>query len=631
MESKKREEVNANRNIKVKELPFNNMPDGSSQWIVVACGKIINGTDGNYKQEIILKKYVEGESPSITWNLKDDNKIAYVNVDLGRIRVFTPGTIIQNKHIVKFAPEYLTKVDLIIDNPQSLEKKPLRILYDHVFPEFERSLNNRSSDPIETRVLNHSGFGRVMIPCTVIADYYYYGKNVHLTKAILEGAISRKFANSNNVYNPRKYIRGVSPLGKVIVSVELQRKMDFRDEFKIARLADDTFFYDKCLDIYNRILNGSSNGTYIETDLPINQPTILSVYGVKTNVMGNNFFLVHSISKCTAKPTFDLIIATKRFRGRADFDGLPSGGGGNDKDGIGLAPKNPPKPRTRRKLKKPDSKIVGDDKPQWDAMDENIEFDNDQSDNFPNNAAVNDRDFLDPEKQKEAIETLIKYGFAPQMSTNPNRTGSSLTLPLTVSATRLTKPPSVAPTKAFEFIENVVALLVHQFLKQEYKITSNIICPVPEGDDKYSAFPVSELRKEPNIDKRKKYLFFCYQYVQLMKHEHHRRIFIYEIIINGQYFYIMDIEPKYKVKDSDNNVVRLVSSAGVIFYAGNSSISQHTFRDILKRIVTTYQTKEGRWKFLSPDYSYEIIRHGNIKSTFVSVQKFVNKQLYSPK
>ena len=624
MESKVEDQISTSKNAEIKQLKFSNLPRGSSQWIVLACGKIINDRKGGYQQEIVLRKYSEGDKPVTTWNRRNLNDLARVNVNIGSIRVFSPGTIIQNKRILKFAHEYLTKIDISIDDPQSLQKKPLRVLDEPTFPEFERVGLQGSLDPIETRVFDHPELGRVVIPCNVIADYYYYGRNTYLTKAILEGALDYRFASRNEVYNPKKLVREVSETGKIIVRVELQRKMDLRDKFKIARLAHDSYFHDKCSDIYTNILRGTPEASYIDTDLPINQPTVLSVYGVAIRILGNDFFLVHSISKCTAKIPFDLISATKPYRGKGELDNFLPGGGNGDGDGLGIGPKDPPKPRTRRKLKKPENGNVDGDRPQWDAITEDIAFENDQTDNFPADAAINELDFLDPEKRDEVIKTLIKYGFAPKMSTDPNKKGSGLTLPLNFSGQGPAQPRPAQPTQAFDIIERLVSFLELHFRQRDYDTRSSIICPVPEGIDKYSAFPVIELLKEQDQEKRKKYLFYCFQFIQQKQHTHHRRIFINELIISGKYFYIMDVEPKYKTHNKITKVDRLVSSSGVVFYAGTGGIKPIAMLEILKDVVINFKTSKGGWKFLHTKYPIEKIVHRSAQGSYKKIVTFMH-------
>jgi hypothetical protein len=623
MESKKRKKLSKSPD-NIKDHIFRNLPEGSAYWIVIAWGKVVNDQDGYYKQEIILKKGSAKDSASKIWNLKDMSKLVYIKINIGSLRVFTPGTIIKKKRIVKFPHEYLQKIDIAIENPQAFDKRSLLVLNFPIFKDLKRQEMTHSIDKIETRTLPYQSFGQLMIPCNVIADYYYYGYGKHLIEAILEGNINPRFAVKNDIYNPKRLRKDVSPTGKVVVRVELQRRMELRDKYKIARLAHDDFFRDKCLDINTTILKGTLAESYVDTDLPVQGPIVLSVYGVQLNLQGDSTFLVHSISKCTSQPPFDLVLAGKEFRGKS---ALPdSGADGTDKSKLGLGSTIPPgKKRTRKKLQKPDSKIIDTDPSQWDAIPEDLPFENDQEDNFSGDAAVNELDLADPEKRDGIIKTLLKFGVAPTMSTDPKKKGYGNILPINLSAQGPAKPRPAPCTEAFEIIEKLVAFLESHYKNKGYTTTSTISRPVPEGPDKYSAFPVHDLLKEPNADKKRRYLFYAFQHIQQKGHTHHRRVFINILAIDGHHFYIMDVEPKYKKHNEKGEVEKLLSSAGVIFYAEKGVLDDICLIDILKQIVRTYQTPDGRWEFLRRrGFSFEKITHHGGQRSYESIVRFIS-------
>lgn len=630
METKKWNQLSGAPKKNIKDHPFTNLPEGYSQWIVIAWGRVINDQKGFYQQEIILRDFSDNDSPSRIWNINYLSKLVYVKVNLGSLRVFTPGTIIHDKRILKFPHEYLNKIDIAIENPQAFRKASWLALNFTAVAGLKREHMTQSVDRIETRVLPNWKFGHLVIPCNVIADYYYYGHNKYLTAAILGGDLDSRFAVRNDVYNPNKLSRDISPTGKVVVRVELQRKMEFRDKYKIARLAHDDYFRDKCLDINANILEGTLAESYVDTDFPVQEPIVLSVYGIQLRIMGDSFFLVHSISKCTSKPPFDLVLAGKPFRGKNALPDL-GGGDGEDKSELGLGPSDAPKKeRTRKKLKEPESKIIDIEPPQWDAIPEDLPFENDQEDNFPDEAGVNELDLADPEKREEIIKTLLKFGVAPAMSTDPNKKGSGNILPINLTAQGPAKPKPAPPTEAFEIIENLSSFLRSYFQEKKYEIVSNIRCPIREGIDKYSAFPVLEIMKEETeSDKKLQYVNYCFLYVQQKRHTHHRRIFINELIVNGRYFYIMDIEPKYKVLvGEEKKTEKFVSAFGVIFLSGTCGVSDENLAVILKKIVTTHRTLYGKWEFLgSFGFLFERIQHRTVQSTFESIIKFITTNI----
>jgi hypothetical protein len=613
----------------IKDYVFEVLPEGVGKWIVVAWGKIVNEQAGSYEQEIVLKRFSEKDDPSRTWDLRDPSKLYFCKVNLGSLRVLSPGTIIQGQKITLFPHEYLLKKDIKIEKPQELLKQPFRILYAPTFPGWERDHLISSVDKIETRVLEDPRLN-VIVPCNVIADYYYYGMT-YFIKAILEGRISSKFKNANDVYNPKTLLRGVSPTGEVVVRVELQRRMSYKDKVKIARLAHDDYFRYKCLDIATGIMNGNPDESYVNTDFPIDEPVTLSVYGVEINNGREKFFLVHSISKCSSKLPFDLVLAGKKFIGRTHFEDTKNTSGDkvdpNEKS-LGISAKPGGRKRTQTTLSKGGKKNVNDDKPLWNSGPEDIPYDRDQVNNFPESSAINEKDFADPKKKEELTEILRKFGFAVGLTTNPNKRGTNNNLQLGLFATGPAKPKATPPTTAFQIIENLALLIEVTLTGRLHEVRSNIRCPVVEGVDKYSAFPVNELLVELANEKPERirfYLNFCFMNVRENNHTQHRRVYIQEMTINGHVFYIMDVEPKYKVENKDNEVERFISSFGVIFYTTKSILDDDQLRAILKKIVTTYKGKSGRWRFLGYDYNYNFscIQHRADQRSFDQVLEFI--------
>jgi hypothetical protein len=614
----------------IKTYVFETLPTGSGKWIVVAWGKIVNDRTGSYQQEIVLKRYSEKDRPSKTWDLKDFSKLVYCKVDLGSLRVLSPGTIIRNQMIVRFVHEYLKKREIRIEDPQALLKKPFRVLYDPTFPDWERLHLITPVDKSETRLLEGSQL-KVLIPCNVIADYYYYGMT-YLIKAILEGKLSTKFKNGNDVYNPKTLSWATSPTGKLVVRVELQRRMSFKDEFKIARLAHDDYFRSKCLDIYANILRGSTYESYVDTDLPINEPTTLSVYGVEISNKREKFFLVHSISKCNAKPPFDLILAGKDFMGESFFEASENGSGEKDDpdknpktNSLNISPKPKPKKRRKVKLSKGGKKNIGGGRALWNSEKEEIPYDKDQENNFPEDAAINEKDFGDPEKREGLLEIIRKFGIADGLTTNPNKTGSSNNLQIGLIASGPAKSKPAPPTDAFENIEKLTLLLEESLSGRGYQLTSQVRCPVMVGIDKYSAFPVTDLMMIAEGQKKVQYLNFCFLNVRQEYHTHHRRIYINELVVKGHVFYIMDVEPKYKVVNENKVVEKFIASFGVIFFTGKSVLSDDRLKEILILIVTTYQGPSGRWKFLAQKFGYQYarIQHRGDQRSFDLASKFI--------
>lgn len=616
----------------IRDLIFDSLPPGPDQWLIVAWGKIVNQRTGSYKQEIVLKKYSDKDIPTSTWDLRDPSQLFFSELDIGKIKVLSPGTIVQNKKIKLFIEDYLKPIQITVDDPQSLHKKPLRVIYDPIFPDWERKIVSSSVDKVETRVFHHPDLGFVMIPSTSIADYFCYG-TVYLTKAVLEGKIDHKFQNRNDAYNPNRIVKRVSPINKMaIVLIELGRKMDFKDRFKIARLAYDDFFRHKVLDIFTNISNGEIAESYIDMDLPVTGPTTLTVFGVPINGKGGRFFLVHSIAMCSTKAPFDLVLAGKDFRRKSSlFNGtnVIQGSDTEEEDRtnttITLTNLSRPAKRTITHLKENGDKNIGDGKTHWDSLPEELEYRKNQADNFSEDNAINEADFADPEKQEKVIEIMRKFGISLGLSTSPDKTSSDYTMQLKIFADGFFKPKPPPPTTAFQIIEKLTDIFYVALTTRGFNVTSSIRCPIAEGNDKYSVFPVEEFRKEPNLSLRKRYVNYCYIDVRSKGQTHFRRVFICELIVKSFVFYFMDVEPKYKIEDKQNEFKKYMSSFGVIFFAGKNIINDVKLEKILRSIVVQNRTSSCRWDFLESEFGFlfQRIKHHSSEQSIKTVSRFV--------
>lgn len=600
----------------IKDYVFDSLPSGTGQYIIIAWGKIINDRTGSYKQQIVLKRYSEKDSPSKVWNLKDYSNFCYCVVDLGSIKVLSPGTIIQNQKIKYHIEEYLERTQIVINSPQDLERRPFRVMYDPTFQFWERTFFSTPVDKLEIRLFNDPVFGQVVIPSTVIADYYYYGR-VYLIKAVLEGKIDLKYKNRNDVFNPLRLSDIITPNGKRVVLVELQRTMDFKDQVKIARLAYDEYFRFKCLDIFTNLTKGTPSDSFINTDLPIQEPTKLSVYGVTVIGKAGRFFLVHSISMCSVKPPFDLVISSKNFRPKGKVKGSELDNQGTEQaqsnslsNSLSLLTNNQKK-KIKMHLEDVGKRNIGSGRPRWDSVSKNLSYTKDQTDNFLDEDTINEKDFEDSSKEKVLTEILHKFGLAIGQSTDPNKKGAENILQLKVFAENLGKPKPAPPTTAFHIIEKISNQITSSLKFKNLDVKSSIRCPVAEGEDKYSSFPTKEFFIEPDINKRKIYLDFSFINVRTKGYSHHRRVFIFEIFVGAHVFYIIDIEPKYKIAGNAISAAKFISTFGVLFYAKKNALDDEFLKGIMKSIVIHQKTSLGRWVFLREKFNFEfqLIKH----------------------
>lgn len=247
----------------IKEFNFDSLPDDNSEWLVLALGKTINNLRGPYKQQIVLRKLSTTDDPTDIRDI-EANHISYCLVDIGRIRIFSPGTIIQNKRIKRFVEEYLEKRLIKIANPQSLKNEKLHFNKQMTMP-YLFDINGVNVKRIKSSEEKYE----VIIPCSVIADYYFFG-TTPLTEAVLNGKLDKKVKIRNPVFNPAAKI--ILAGSKRIGHVEIGSSMHLRDQVKIARIALDDFYWHKCMGVFTSWLAKSPTGSFIEVNFPVEEP-----------------------------------------------------------------------------------------------------------------------------------------------------------------------------------------------------------------------------------------------------------------------------------------------------------------------------------------------------------------------
>lgn len=596
----------------IKDLVFSALPEGNAKWLVVGWGKTINDASGSYKQQIVLRKLSKNEDPGHLKRQDLGNLLFYSVVDIGSIRIFSPGTIVQNQKIKFFIEDYLEKRTFRILDPQSLRKSKLHHYSRQsslpLFSDLEL-IKVRSFADSETNLL-------VVVPCSVIADYYYFG-STPLTKAIFEGTFDLEKRVRNTVFNPHRVFRSVSSTKKNIGYIELDRRMVLDDRVKIGRLALDGFFWNKCMGIFTSMIEQESCGSFMETDFPINEPTDLIVYGVTIEKV----FLVHSISKCTAKPPFDVLIAGKPFKGKEQRKYNHESSSNEVKDSLfltGSQKKNKKKSRTH--LDSSTITLVKMDRPKWDAGSESLSYDKDQSNSFLEEDVINEKDLIDPRKQEQIADFIHKNGLAFALSTNPDKLGSEETLQLNLFARGPFTPLKHLPTNAFSIFEKLAGALEAALRSQGYNVQSKICCPEKIGNDPYTAFPISMIRSDQELNKIEN-VNFCFLQVKKYAHTIYRRVFISHLSIDGSNLYLVDIEPKYSNKKTE----KFLASFGVIFHTGDFELTEMELKDILIQIVVSHKTADSRWRFLERKfgYSYLKIKHRGLNLSYHNILKFL--------
>ncbi|MFN8336313.1 MAG: hypothetical protein U0U09_14375 [Cyclobacteriaceae bacterium] len=610
----------------VKENPFENLPKDNGYWVVVAWGRVISTRkDKNYKIEVILRKFdrVRGRSP---FDLSSFTDQISRDVNIGSIRTFSPGTVFHQRKIAEYVHEHIKKVKIDIQDPQGLSAAT----FSDVFSIASRGETGQlfivnidaSFEKCPVRILEHNNkFGRVIFPCSVIADYYYFGQ-WRLIKAILDGRIDANKRHRNGLYDPETLVVEETAKGEIATVITLRRDMSFEDELKIARIAVDPYYRHKCLDISNGLLYKKKNDSFINTDFPIKVPTRLSVYGSHVQTKMGKAFLVHSISFCTSPMPFDGLLSGRE-------DDFKNPGNSSNHDGTETQePKelpekaiviertgSPPDEDEPKKKPKKKTKPITEEKPLYNSVSQAKRFEKDEAFNFPKDSIVRARELDDGGKNKKVKKFKKRFQIFEKLSTDPGNGNNPKVGRLKLLPKEFVPPEEVKAPAYFDKIRDVKNN-AEQHYKEHHEVSVRLITPYPLDGTEYSTFNIKQFeqpaQQTPYWYERKK---FCYLKTRYYSFKIVRRVFIAELIINKNYFYLMDIEPKYG------------ASSAVVIYSSTDIGSK--FKSILDMMVEKHNIKGGVWKVLDLKefkLPYQKFSHySNAKASFRNVREFIDR------
>jgi hypothetical protein len=608
----------------IKENPFESLPKDHGYWVVVAWGRVISTRkDKNYKVEVVLRKFdrVRGKSP---FDLSSFTDQISRDVNLGSIRTFSPGTVFYHGQIAEYVHGHIKKIKIDIEDPQGLNAAD----FSDVFSIASRSQIGQlfivnidpSVEKCPVRILEHDEkLGRVIFPCSVIADYYYFGQ-WRMIQTILEGRIDANKRHRNGLYDPKTLVVQETAQGEIATIITLRRDMAFEDELKIARIAVDPYYRHKCLDISNGLLYRKKNDSFINTDFPIKVPTRLFVYGSHVQTKMGRAFLVHSISFCSSPMPFDGLLS-----GRED-DWKNPGNSSNQNGAYNEQPKELPEKAividrtgsasdkdSKKKPKK--AKPITEERPLYKSATQTKKFEKDEAFNFSKDNIVRARELDESGKNNRVKKFKKRFQIFEKLSTDPGNGNNPKIGRLKILPKGFVPPADVITPAYFDKIRDVKGNAEEHY-KKLHEVSVRLIAPYPiEGTD-YSSFDIKQFEK-PTIEtkdwlEKKK---FCYLKTRQHSFTIIRRVFIAELIINKHYFYLMDIEPKYS------------TSSAVVIYS-STDISRE-FESILDKMVEKHNIKGGVWKVLDLKefkLPYQKFSHySNVKASFRNVQDFIER------
>lgn len=603
----------------VSDEAFEFLPKSTIPRVVIGWGRILNDHSGSFKQEIISVLHDEDNPEKLVVKRRDDNRLCN-KVDLGSLKLFSPGTVFQNQKITKQVHEYLKKQTFTIENPRSLEESTLNFglahftIYTNYILRAEKSLD-------EIPVVKAQGFKdfkELIIPCSAIADYYYYGMS-KMIKYILEGKVDREIASNNKLYDPEELGQEKLSSGKTIARIHLEKDMYTDDAVKIARLAHDEFFWDSCLQMNSQLI-GRKKSRQLKTKFPIQGPTTLQFYGVEAIMQGENNFIVQSISMCSSKMPFDGLYVSRDNPGGHNKRSFNSEKEDAIKDEKTEEEKknNGTKPTIRIGIenKNPDPK-VGVGKAGYNSQDKDMSFERDQVDNFDNANIFLEETITEDGEESGLLEFLYRFDENVDFTTMIEKSGDKATTRINLSSKSpivTLDPPQVT---CFDMIEKAIDQLPTHLI-------TNTICPFPKGNDKYSTFDPNKYaneENEKNLSNRK----WCHINIQKKRFKIYRRIFIKEIFVSEKYFYVMDIEPKYLKPGKNNTSSHVPKFAAILIQTSKTTqttkITDKEFVLLLEEIVK----HRGNWNLLGNENDRQLIRIPHIGHEYIAnkIKEFI--------
>lgn len=590
-----------------KESWFYGMPNRFKRNIIFAWGCIKNRFDGWY---IFYLNTMP--TPDQTGNDLDPSKLTIEEYPcgVGTVETLTPGTVFENQRIVKHVHEHHRKRDVFIQDPSLIEIVRLADKFDLSDVRYlEKEPGSRLDDLRVAVIPNYEGYDAIVIPCGVIADYYFFGFP-RLTHYVLERNVDRYDRHRNKVYDPEESQYEVLSDGRVLAYVRLEREMFSRDQVTIARLAHDLYFWDCAMEMSSKLV--MNNPAYLETKFPIKQPTTISFYGMDLTLGNKRVLWGLSIAFCTAKLPFDGLVVSR------DNPGGRTGVGEVDikallkevKDEKDLKPKVVEKSvyvGTSKEQK------IGSQNARFNSVDSELQFPKDKKFNFPEDLIVSEEDFDVGVRTENLTKFLLEFGPLLEFTTSLKRSGSKNVRRMVFRHKGPIEDPDVEPVTCFSLIEKALNDFPVEF---EVKV----ICPFPFGRDKYSILPAQNYRTRHS----KRDLNFCYLNVRKNKRTIFKRLLFVEIEANGSFFYVLDLQPN-ETEKKDTSEIKWSSRRRAVVFCSKKRSQITDFKKLFAAVVES----RGKWDQMMSDFKYKStkIKHTTSNGMRDRILMFIKKQL----
>ena len=582
-----------------KDFLYDFLPNSSDPWIVLGWGRVLNSGKGSYQIQVILNQISHFQKLKATQDFELQQGQITVTVGLGILRALTPGTIVRNRRIISHIHNYRSTYKTININ---VDLKERGILQD-----FVGVGNIGESSFFSTELMgklpvillrNFKDIDvPVIIPCATIANYYFFGYS-KLIKYELEGKISKNRA-SNKVYDPSKSEISLSQNEKIVALVRLEKDMKSADAFKIARLAHDQYFWNKCLEINKNLIKKNPGDSFLECDLPIEGRTQWQVYGRKIALPAGDIYFVYSIRKCESKAPFDALIVSR------------DNPGGYDSSQTVEYPKHL-NSDWRVKFKRGDilpkkEPMITNLSAAYKSWEDSFYFENPEDQNFPESQIIDERDLTDPISRSSNYAVFTKVVGDFHFTIEDDGSSNQSVQKIQLSSNSIAKPTYDSVLHCFDLANEAVSQIKMKLEDGGFQkdFEGKVLRPIKIPGPQYSILPANSYEStDPASVRCKK---FCFMNIKRKGYNVFRQIFIYEMRFTNRYFYILDLEPKYKKGKNSDTTVRFYRSLGVVL-SPPECLNNEQLKRVLKGIVDNH----GKWTFLD---QYGSCRYRTFKHT----------------
>lgn len=582
------------RQDEAKDLKFEVFEGLDGLWMVCGWGEIVNNRTGFYDFKIHLCKLYDSVFPESQgthdYAIHPSSPIIVREVNIGLLKFVPFGTIIKNGQVKAHLWDYRTQPKEIQINPTSFQDVKIgQWLETHADFTKRSSLVNLMVSGLENAPakLFDVGDTKVLFMENDLIDYFFMAGSPRMAHYIFDAKIDRDSKKKNKVYDPSLVSHGVDPKGNKIVHVRLERGMYDSDALLIAILAHDEYYWNEASKIQNSIVKGEK---YLRANIPIEKTTTFKVFGRRIDLKEGSGYLVHRIITCDWKLPFESLLFSRDNPGAAAATDPSQQPENNGKAGFLFFP--PRKPKRGSPPTPVTNKKAG-----WRTAEQPIAFSNTQSFNFPESNIIKEERFVDgnlgDKKNSPAVTILKNAGFTTSLADGSD---DSIVRIVLLSDSPAKPAPGPALT-CFELVEKAVGH-VHQICTESLQVnpTWSYRIPFKYNDSNYSIFEGRNYLEEEDPDVKN----FCFVQIKKRGHKIFRRICIIEVDIRGEFFYLMDVEPKYNGRSG------FTFSKIAWIYAGVRRFGDNDLGNILHRFVL----QKGSWDFLSDaGYVSEKIMH----------------------